>query len=204
VRPEKLGKLIKLNYLIRSRARDLPTCSISPQRLCYQHYQICYNLSCTTDTGFNGSQRIAVNWFGQYLTMLLRAECPMENQLHTMDISEWEKRQWWSISLYVWRDRAKSIKFCSQINCSSIQDSGRYLNDHKSSESFEPNTRNSLTSGAWHGALPSYPPRVYFCTAINLAACSQTDGQPHGICRRVQKCKISIKYTKHFGLILET
>jgi hypothetical protein len=36
VRPEDLGKLIKFNYLIASRTRDLPACSTAPQSLRYR------------------------------------------------------------------------------------------------------------------------------------------------------------------------
>jgi hypothetical protein len=35
VRPEGLGKLIKFNYLMGSRTRDLPGCSTVPQPLRY-------------------------------------------------------------------------------------------------------------------------------------------------------------------------
>jgi hypothetical protein len=35
-RPEGLGKLINIIYLIRSRTRDLPVCNIPPWPLCYR------------------------------------------------------------------------------------------------------------------------------------------------------------------------
>jgi hypothetical protein len=113
-----------------------------------------------------------------------------------VNMSEWEKKWWWPISSYytsicvAWQE--KIIKVCSQINHYSIRDSGRCLRN-TNHESFEPNTRNlHLVRATGHFRLF---PRVYFCAAINLAAYSQTDRQPYGICRYVQQFKISIKYT---------
>jgi hypothetical protein len=44
VRPKGLGKLVECNYLIESRIRDLPACSIVPQPLLY-----CYHEGAKTD-----------------------------------------------------------------------------------------------------------------------------------------------------------
>lgn len=88
----------------------------------------------------------------------------------------------------------KIIKFCSQINYYSIRDSGRFLRNinHLSHSNQTPGTYSHLVRGMEHFRLP---PRLYFCAATNLAACSQTDRQPYGICLYIQKSKISIKYT---------
>jgi hypothetical protein len=164
---------------------------------------MCYNPPSTTATMFNGSQRNTIHWFGEYLTTLLLSAHIVSNKMKASYI-------WWTranrrrsdgdlfqatMPVYVCGVTGKRIvKFCSQINHYSIRDWGRCLKstNHLSHANQTPGTYWHLVRGTAHFRLP---PRVYFCAAINLAAYSQTDRQPHGICRHIQTFKISIKYT---------
>jgi hypothetical protein len=90
---------------------------------------------------------------------------------------------------FMWCERKKSLNSAAKLTTTPSETQAGALR----TQIWVIRTKHpELTSGAWHGALPSLSAGVFLCR--DKFSGVQSDRQPYGICGYVQKFKISIKY----------